>query len=136
MNAARSATTRCCLRPAAAPEASSSCAPAPARRRRFLASAAALLLCTPARDASAAAAVDDDLTASPFVAELLRRTEAQRDARRVERLRAYDRRNFGDYFAFQSGTTRGSLSANDAAIARWLEESAGGDEKASKSVTK
>jgi hypothetical protein len=96
--------------------------------------------------AAAPAPTDVDPASSPFVQELLRKTEAQREQRKKERLRDYDKRNFGacglalpglspslmtfstcaffpgDYFSFSSGSARGQLSENDKAIRAWLEQ--------------
>ena len=71
--------------------------------------------------AAATAPTDVDPASSPFVQELLRKTEAQREQRRKERLRDYDKRNFGDYFAAAT-PARGELSENDKAIRAWMEQ--------------
>jgi len=55
-----------------------------------------------------------------FVQELLRRSEEKREERRVQRLRDYDRRNFGDYFAFSSNGGSRAATENDRAILAWM----------------
>ena len=49
-----------------------------------------------------------DNASSPFVQDLLKRTEEKRDERKKERLNDYYRRNYKDYFSFQAGS--GGLS--------------------------
>lgn len=61
----------------------------------------------------------------PFVRDALKRTEENRERRRIERLRAYDRKNFGDYFDFDSGFSgamRGVKPETRKAIEKWLQE--------------
>ena len=62
-----------------------------------------------------------DSAASPFVQELLRKSEAKREERRVARLKDYDRRNFSDYLSFQSGASPGEVKTENATkIDAWL----------------
>jgi len=65
---------------------------------------------------------DVDTSQSPFVKELLARSEQQREERRKKRLDDYNRRNFSDYLDFAAGSARadGQLSDNDKAIREWL----------------
>ena len=72
-------------------------------------------------NAAAPAPTDVDPAASPFVQELLKKSEAQREQRRKERLADYDRRNFGDYFQAYT-PPRGEPTQNDKAIRAWLEK--------------
>ena len=69
--------------------------------------------------ASAAPALNapTDPSDSPFVQELLRRTEEKREARVIERLDDYNRRNFKDYFdVVDKGYNGRKLTENDEAI--------------------
>lgn len=59
---------------------------------------------------------------NPLIAELLKRTEENREQRRVERLADYYRRNFKDYFAFQAGNMRDLSPETRAKITKWLKE--------------
>ncbi|OUS49228.1 hypothetical protein BE221DRAFT_65237 [Ostreococcus tauri] len=62
---------------------------------------------------------------SAFVSGLLAKSEAKRDERAKERLDAYNKKNFGDYLAWQQGDKAlmdpSKLSDNDRAIAKYLE---------------
>lgn len=68
----------------------------------------------------------DDAT-SPFVQSLLKRTEENRDKYAKERLQDYYKRNFKEYFEFESsnakvGRARGLSPETQEAIAQWLEK--------------
>ena len=63
-----------------------------------------------------------DSATSPFVQGLLKLSEEKREERRVERLRAYDKRNFGDYLSFQHGARGSAMTENDRQIEAWLAE--------------
>lgn len=72
---------------------------------------------------------DVDAADSPFIQELLRRTEEKRDERREQRLKDYYRRNFKDYFEFDGGSeeaarARGLSGETQAAIRKWLDDNA------------
>lgn len=74
-----------------------------------------------------------DNESSPFIQELLKKTEEKREERKVERLNDYYRRNYGDYFSFQAGSnmdTQGLSPETQANIKRWLEENTGDKQKA------
>lgn len=71
--------------------------------------------------------VETDAADSPYIQELLRRTEEFREQRRKERLAAYDRRNFRDYFAFESSSldvakSRGISEETYYAIQKWMSD--------------
>lgn len=61
-------------------------------------------------------------TASPLIQRLLERTEAKREERRSERLRDYYRRNYQDYFGFQSRDMKSLSPETQEEIRRWLQE--------------
>eukprot|EP00877_Chromochloris_zofingiensis_P006867 jgi/Chrzof1/2433/Cz11g15120.t1_PSAN2 len=68
-----------------------------------------------------------DSASSPFIQELLKRTQENRDRRYKERLNDYYKRNFKDYFNFEAGTAaagraRGLTPETQAAIAKWLQD--------------
>ena len=58
-----------------------------------------------------------DPATSPYVQELLRRTEEKREERYKERLADYDRRNFKEYLEFAN---KGGDSEEEVAIRQWL----------------
>mmetsp|Transcript_8713 Transcript_8713/g.21581 ORF Transcript_8713/g.21581 Transcript_8713/m.21581 type:complete len:134 (-) Transcript_8713:364-765(-) len=69
--------------------------------------------------------VDND--SSPYIQELLKRTEEKREERRKERLNDYYRRNFKEYMDFEAGVPgvarrRGITDETQQKIAKWLEE--------------
>ncbi|KIY96338.1 hypothetical protein MNEG_11625 [Monoraphidium neglectum] len=69
--------------------------------------------------------VDNDT--SPFIQELLRRTEEKREERKQQRLNDYYKRNFPEYFKFDGGseaaaTARGLSPETAAAMRKWLED--------------
>mmetsp|Transcript_12569 Transcript_12569/g.37780 ORF Transcript_12569/g.37780 Transcript_12569/m.37780 type:complete len:137 (+) Transcript_12569:558-968(+) len=62
-----------------------------------------------------------------YIQGLLKRTDQFRDQRRKERLLAYERRNFQDYFGFESGSlevakSRGINEETFNAIKKWMKE--------------
>lgn len=61
---------------------------------------------------------------SAFVSGLLAKSDSMREARKKERLDDYNRKNFGDYLAWQQGDKAladpSTLSENDRAIAAYL----------------
>lgn len=61
---------------------------------------------------------------SAFVSALLAKSDSMREARKKERLDDYNRKNFGDYLAWQQGDKAladpSTLSENDRAIAAYL----------------
>ncbi|KAI8468232.1 MAG: hypothetical protein J3K34DRAFT_471044 [Monoraphidium minutum] len=64
---------------------------------------------------------------SPFIQELLRRTEEKREERKQERLNDYYKRNFRDYFNFDAGSeaaarARGLSPETAAAVQQWLKD--------------
>ncbi|GBF91519.1 hypothetical protein Rsub_04259 [Raphidocelis subcapitata] len=68
-----------------------------------------------------------DAGESPYIQELLRRTEEKRDERAVERRRAYDRKIFREYLSFDAGSpetarARGIKPDTAAAIRKWLDD--------------
>lgn len=69
-----------------------------------------------------------DNASSPFIQEMLRKTEEKREERKAERLKDYYRRNYQDYFQFMDGSNM-SNSGIDAEtqkqIKAWLEENVG-----------
>lgn len=74
--------------------------------------------------ASAAPALNApaDPSDSPFVQELLRRTEEKKEARVIERLDDYNKRNFKDYFdVVDKGYNGRKLTENDEAIRAQLD---------------
>ncbi|KAG2446691.1 hypothetical protein HYH02_008257 [Chlamydomonas schloesseri] len=109
--------------------------PAPVQQRLLSASIAAatsLVLLASFPLASSAARLDlpnkevDDAT-SPFVQELLKRSNENRERYQKERLQDYYRRNFKEYFEFEGanakvGKARGLSSETQQAIEKWLEE--------------
>ena len=80
-------------------------------QRRSLLCVFPLITMLPGGSAVAAPALTNkevDNASSPFVQDLLKRTEEKRDERKKERLNDYYRRNYKDYFSFQAGS--GGLS--------------------------
>lgn len=71
--------------------------------------------------------------ASPLVQRLLERTEEKREERKLERLRDYYRRNYRDYFSFQSRNMKSLSPETQQEIRRWLQEN-GESQNASKTV--
>jgi len=71
-----------------------------------------------------AKAKDDgqDKTPPPLVQELLRRSEEKREERYKERLRDYYRRNYKDYFAFESRKPSYGTTKLEKRIQDWLRE--------------
>ena len=70
-------------------------------------------------------AVDD--STSPFVQDLLAKTEALKEQRKKERLNDYYRRNYTDYFSFQAGSNmnvQGLSKGTQEDIKKWLQENA------------
>ena len=98
----------------------------PLCRRRALImggiAAAAVSLGVQPSSAAPVAPTDVDTSQSPFVKELLARSEQQREERLKKRLDDYNRRNFSDYLDFAAGSVRadGQMSDNDKAIREWL----------------
>eukprot|EP00195_Chlamydomonas_chlamydogama_P006646 CAMPEP_0202903854 /NCGR_PEP_ID=MMETSP1392-20130828/26679_1 /ASSEMBLY_ACC=CAM_ASM_000868 /TAXON_ID=225041 /ORGANISM="Chlamydomonas chlamydogama, Strain SAG 11-48b" /LENGTH=132 /DNA_ID=CAMNT_0049591201 /DNA_START=19 /DNA_END=417 /DNA_ORIENTATION=+ len=69
--------------------------------------------------------VDNDT--SPFVQELLRRTQEKKEERYQQRLQDYYKRNFKEYFEFEAGSVktgraRGISANTQQEILKWLEE--------------
>lgn len=65
-------------------------------------------------------------TNNPYIEELLRKSESKREERRKERLQDYYRRNFTDYFNFETspGMSKQGLSPETSnQMKQWLKES-------------
>jgi hypothetical protein len=100
-----------------------------------------LLAAAPRPAAAAQAPVNREVdnASSPFIQELLRRTEEKREERVKERLDDYYRRNFGDYFSFEAGSNMGSKGISpetQAQIKKWLEENSDEARRAAKTFPK
>ncbi|PNW86429.1 hypothetical protein CHLRE_02g086100v5 [Chlamydomonas reinhardtii] len=109
--------------------------PVPVQQRLLsagIAAATSLVLLASFPLASSAARLElpnkevDDAT-SPFVQELLKRSNENRERYQKERLQDYYRRNFKEYFEFEGSTAkvgkaRGLSPETQQAIAKWLEE--------------
>jgi hypothetical protein len=66
-----------------------------------------------------------DNASSPYIQELLRRTDEKKDERKAARLNDYYRRNYGDYFQFMEGSNMnnsGIDAETQKQIKAWLEE--------------
>jgi hypothetical protein len=66
-----------------------------------------------------------DNASSPFIQELLRRTDEKKDERKAERLKDYYRRNYQDYFQFMDGSNMSNSGIDEETqkqIRAWLEE--------------
>lgn len=86
---------------------------------------AALTACALALGAlEPARALEANERESAFVSALLAKSDSMREARKKERLDDYNRKNFGDYLAWQQGDKAladpSTLSENDRAIAAYL----------------
>lgn len=84
-------------------------------------------LLNPTQKKHAAAANRPPTYVDQNVTELLRRTEEKREERKKERLDAYNRKIFKDYFEFDGGTesaarARGLSAETAAAYRKWLDE--------------
>jgi hypothetical protein len=71
--------------------------------------------------------------ASPLIQRLLERTEEKREERKLERLRDYYRRNYRDYFSFQSRNMKSLSPETQQEIRKWLHEN-GESQSSSKTV--
>ena len=98
-------------------------------RRRVLALPVLLPLLTLKSSPAAAAPLvtnkEVDNASSPFIQELLRKTDEKRDERKAERLKDYYRRNYQDYFNFMDGSNMnnsGIDAETQKQIKTWLEE--------------
>lgn len=66
-----------------------------------------------------------DNASSPYIQELLRRTDEKKDERKAARLNDYYRRNYGDYFQFMDGSNMDNSGINaetQKQIKAWLKE--------------
>ena len=66
-----------------------------------------------------------DNASSPFIQDLLRKTEEQAEQRKADRLKDYYRRNYQDYFNFMDGSNMNNSGIDkktQAEIKAWLEE--------------
>jgi len=66
-----------------------------------------------------------DNASSPYIQELLRRTDEKKDERKAARLKDYYRRNYKDYFQFMDGSNMnnsGIDAETQKEIKAWLEE--------------
>ena len=66
-----------------------------------------------------------DNASSPFIQELLQKTDEKREERKKERLNDYYRRNYKDYFEFMDGSNMNNSGIDretQKEIKAWLEE--------------
>lgn len=99
-----SAPHRCAPSRAGSCPVAASVQPAPAGRSRRALGAAVLLLA--GASSSWPAAAQEEEQVSPLIARLKAKSDSLREERRVERLDAYNRRNFSDYMEFELGSGR------------------------------
>ncbi len=91
--------------------------------------ATGLLIAVLASTSTPAMAMDDadhgDTTSNPYIQELLKISESKREERRKERLQDYYRRNFTDYFNFETspGMSQQGLSPETSnQMKQWLKD--------------